>query len=64
MSDAPALGRDDLVKAAAMLRRVLTLIEAGDLEARTPSARAVLRRLEGAAIAAELAAGQQPSAAG
>jgi hypothetical protein len=52
-----ALAQGDLAEAAAMLRRLLALVEAGELEATTPTARAVLRRLEGAAIAAELAAG-------
>ena len=43
-----------------MLRRLLTLVEAGELEATTPSARAVLR-LEGATIAVELATGVRPA---
>jgi len=36
------------------------MVEAGELEAKTPDARALLRRLEGAALAAELAGGQKP----
>jgi len=60
MTDAPALGPDQLAEAATMLRQVLALAETGELEASTPAARALLRRLEGAAIAAELAAGVSP----
>jgi hypothetical protein len=48
---------EQLADAAVMLRRLLALVETGELEATTPSARALLRRLEGAAIAVELAAG-------
>lgn len=51
------LGPDQLGDAAALLRQVLALVKAGELEAATPTARALLRRVEGAAIAAELAAG-------
>jgi len=51
---------EDLADAASLLRRVLTLVEAGELEAKTPEARALMRRLEGAALAAEVAAGEQP----
>jgi len=58
MTDTPAMQPDQLAEAAAMLRRLLALVAAGELEATTPSARAVLRRLEGAAIAVELAAGR------
>jgi hypothetical protein len=58
MTDTPAMRPDQLTDAAAMLRRLLALVEAGELEATTPSARAILRRLEGAAIAVELAAGR------
>jgi len=60
MTDAPALGPDQLADAATMLRRVLALVKTGELEASSPAARALLRRLEGAAIAAELAAGRRP----
>jgi len=44
-----------------MLRRLLALVESGELEATTPNARAVLRRLEGATIAVELATGVRPA---
>jgi hypothetical protein len=57
VTDTPAMRPDELADAAVMLRRLLALVEAGELEASTPSARAVLRRLEGATIAVELAAG-------
>lgn len=61
LTDTSAIGHEDLAGAAAMLRRLLALVEAGELEATTPSARALLRRLEGAAIAVELAAGLRPN---
>ena len=64
VTDTSALGPDDVAQAATMLRRLLTLVEAGELEATTPSARAVLRRLEGATIAVELAAGVRPAKPG
>jgi hypothetical protein len=63
VTDTPPLEQADLIEAAAMLRRLLALVEAGELEATTPTARAVLRRIEGAAIAVELAAGLPPSVA-
>ena len=61
VTDAAALGPDDLAEAAIMLRRLLTLVEDGELEATTPNARAVLRRLEGATVAVELATGLRPA---
>jgi len=60
VTDTPAMQPDQLVDAASMLRRLLALVETGELEATTPGARALLRRLEGVAIAVELAAGVQP----
>lgn len=62
MTDTPAMQPDQLADAAAILRRLLVLVESGELEAATPQARAVLRRLEGATIAVELAAGRTASA--
>lgn len=50
---------DDLAQAASLLRQVVELAKAGVLEAKSPEARAILRRIEGAVIAAELAAGKQ-----
>jgi hypothetical protein len=61
VTGAAALGPDDLAEAATMLRRLLTLVEDGELEATTPNARAVLRRLEGATVAVELATGLWPA---
>jgi hypothetical protein len=55
---------DDLAEAATLLDRVLALVEAGELEAKTANARAVLRRLEGAATATRLIAGLQRRSAG
>jgi len=52
---------DGLSEAAILLRRLLTLVETGELEATTPNARAVLRRLGGATIAVELATGVRPA---
>lgn len=57
VTDASALTPDELAEVAKMLRRLLTLVEAAELEATTSNARAVLRRLEGATIAVELATG-------
>ncbi len=64
VTDGSALTPDDLAEAATILRRLLTLVEAGELEATTPNARAVLRRLEGATIAVELATGVAPEPRG
>jgi hypothetical protein len=44
-------------EAAAMLRRVLNAVERGDRSAGTPRAMALVRRIEGAAVALEAAAG-------
>jgi hypothetical protein len=45
---------DDISREAAkLLRRVIEAVAKGELEARTPDARALLRRLEGALIALE-----------
>lgn len=46
---------------AAALRRILEAIERGDLDASTPQAIALRRRIEGAVIALE-AAGRRPAA--
>jgi hypothetical protein len=45
----------DLSEAGEVLRRVLALVESGELEATTPNARALRRRIEGAALATEAA---------
>ena len=52
-----ALSAQELTEAADLLRQVIALAKAGDLGAKSPEARALLRRLEGAALAADLAAG-------
>ena len=44
-----------------MLRRLLTLVEAGELEATTLSRAGCAARLEGATIAVELATGVRPA---
>ncbi len=46
-----------LREAAGLLRAVLRLIDAGAMDATTPTAHAIRRRMEGAVIAAEQAAG-------
>ena len=46
-----------LAEAAALLRAVLHLIDEGTMDARTPMGVAIRRRMEGAVIAAEQAAG-------
>jgi hypothetical protein len=50
----------ELKEAAAVLRQVIALAESGELEAKSPNARTLLRKLEGAAIAAEIASGERP----
>lgn len=47
----------DLVEAGAVLRRLLAVVEAGELDADTPQARRLLRRLEGAVAAWEVSRG-------
>ena len=50
--------RQDYAETAALLRRLLAAVDAGELTAGTPKALALLRRTEGAAAAFEQAAGQ------
>jgi len=45
--------KKELRDAAMMIRAVLTAVEEGQIEASTPAARALIRRLEGAAAAFE-----------
>ncbi len=52
--------RADVRKAAAMLRRVVDAVHAGDLDAEGREALGLLRRMEGAVVALETAA-QRPS---
>ena len=47
----------DLAEAAALLWEVLALVVAAELEASTPRAVSMVRRLEGAAVSLEAAAG-------
>jgi hypothetical protein len=47
--------RADREEAAAVLRRLLKAVESGELEAHSTRARALLRRLDGAARALEAA---------
>jgi hypothetical protein len=58
------LASADLADAAGLLRGVLALVAAGELEAKTTEARALLRRVEGAALAVAIAAGEQPHPTG
>ncbi len=44
---------DALAEAAATVRRLLAFVTAGELEAVTPPARALVRRLEGTVVALE-----------
>jgi len=50
------LRASDLSEASGMLRAVLTAVEAGELEAGSSRARALVRRIEGAAAALDAAA--------
>jgi hypothetical protein len=57
----PKLDHHDLADAARLLREVLALVEMGELAATTPPrAVSTVRRLEGAAVALETAAGIKP----
>ena len=47
--------RRDMIEAAALLRRLLELIDSGDMEAASGQAQAMVRRIEGAATALEAA---------
>jgi hypothetical protein len=47
-------------EAAGQLRAILAAVERGELEARSPRARALLRRLEGAAAALEQVEASRP----
>ena len=53
----PSVKSDDLAEAARLLRSIIRAVEAGELEAATPRAVAMVRRIEGAAIAWEAASG-------
>ena len=44
---------DKISAAAAVLRRLMAAVDAGEIEATTSQARAMLRRIEGAALALE-----------
>jgi hypothetical protein len=48
--------KKEMAELADLLRRLLALVDAGELEAETPDARALVRRMEGAAVALEQAA--------
>lgn len=53
-----------LIEVKELLQGILSAVERGELEASTPNARALLRRLEGATIALELTLSdeQEPNA--
>jgi hypothetical protein len=55
--------RDIVDDAAALLRRLLDAVEDGELEATTPRAVALVRRIEGAAVALEAAANAESGGA-
>jgi hypothetical protein len=50
---------DDLTEAARLLRSILSAVEGGELEASTPRAVAMVRRIEGATTALEAASGSK-----
>lgn len=52
---------EELAEAADLLRQLVNLADAGELEAKSPAARDILRRIEGAAIAAEAASRRPPT---
>ena len=47
-------------EAVGLLQGLLTAVDSGELDASTPSARALVRRLEGAVIALKLALDDEP----
>ena len=49
--------KTDAAEAAAMLGRVLEAVDRGELDAESAHARALVRQMEGAAVAFEVAAG-------
>lgn len=49
--------RAEMAETAALIRRVLDRVDAGELEAETREELGMVRRLEGAAVALEQAAG-------
>jgi hypothetical protein len=49
--------RAEIGEAAVLLRRLLELVESGDLDASSAHARAMVRRIEGAAAAFEIIGG-------
>jgi hypothetical protein len=49
----PVVKRTDYAEAAAMLRRLLAAVAADELEAKSAHATALVRRIEGAAVAFE-----------
>ena len=48
--------RRDIAEAARLLRRLLEMVDAGELEASSSAAQGLVRRIEGAAVALESAA--------
>ncbi len=54
--------RADLEATAAILRRVLALVDDGTLDASSPKAVALVRRIEGAAVALDAATARPSSA--
>jgi hypothetical protein len=55
----PTVKSADLAEAARLARAVLDAVDRGEIEATTPRAVAMLRRIEGAAVAWETAAGSR-----
>jgi hypothetical protein len=54
------MNRADCREAAVLLRRLLAAVDAGELTVGTPRAVALVRHMEGAAVAFELSAGLEP----
>jgi hypothetical protein len=52
------MGEAEVREVTRLVQGILTEVDNGELEASTPSARALLRRLEGALIALEVTAAQ------
>jgi len=60
MSATENVKRADAADAAAMLRRLLAAVDAGELTVGTPRGVALVRHMEGAAAAFEVSAGLEP----
>jgi hypothetical protein len=64
MTEQPPPIQEAVTEAAAVLRKLLDAVDAGDLDAITPGEVALLRRLQGTLVGWEEALGVRPPPAG